>query len=469
MQIGKWIILGIFCLACHKEELHATTVITSILPGGMTISTPGSYVFGNDITWSPAADGQAILITASDVILDLQNYTLQSTASTFKTTGIFAVEAANLRILNGTIANMRIGGITCDLCLNTCINNITVDGLTFNDIVNYTVPTGILFTASAKAVVNKCKIKNINVTTGSTAGIQFTATIGSLASNCLIQNMINHDGACTGIGHLLCDGGNIQSCIIDNLKSEFVSNLNTAGHTTIGIIPVFSTNLRIENCKILNITGSCDDAHGLSVFECSNALVKNCRVNNVLDGVGPTQSGAKATGIEIYGNSIQVIKCFAKNIKAINPQDKQATGFACAQCKDVQFIKCHAENVSVVDENGNESSALGYGTGFGWAPDPRPDFIKPAVNVLYKHCTAKKCQVGFDSWYHINSRWKHIYSICNGISVLDLDNSQRTISCDACSECGCSFAGCFPTPHTITITNVARENKFSHVHAKYCN
>jgi hypothetical protein len=36
-----------------------------------------------------------------------------------------------------------------------------------------------------------------------------------------------------------------------------------------------------------------------------------------------TQTGAKATGIEIYASGVKVIKCTVKNITAINPQDKQ--------------------------------------------------------------------------------------------------------------------------------------------------
>lgn len=468
MQITKWIFFIIICLTCHLE-VSASNIITTIPPSGIVINTPGTYVFGNDITWSPSGDGQAILIQSKDVTLDLQNYKLQSTTTAFNTTGILAVSVENLVINNGTIANMGLGGIKCDLCSHIRIQNIIVDGLNLNDIVTYTVPTGILVTDSADAIIDGCIVKNIDVTTGSLAAIQLTATLYSSVLNCEVHDLINRDGACTGIGHLLCDFAFVDSCIIDNLKSEFVSNLNTEGHTTIGIIPVLSTNLTIKNCSISNIIGCCDDAHGISVFECLNALVKKCKINTVLDGIGPEKTGAKATGIEIYASGVKVIKCSAKNITAINPQDKQAAGFSCAQSVGVKFIKCCAENVNVFDENGKQNSSIGYGVGFGWAPDPRPEFIVPSVNILYKYCKAIKCQVGFDSWFHIDSVWTHVHSICNGISILDLDNSQRTLSCNPCSECGCNQTGCYPTPITITINNVAKNNKFLHVKAKYCN
>lgn len=455
--------------AFHRpsHSSSATTVITEIQTGGYHIDIPGTYVFGNNITWHPSGDGQAIIITANDVILDMQNYTLESDITQYKTIGILATQAANLIIKNGTVAHMAFKGIECEQCVDILIKNMTIDGLNIENIVDYIVPVGILVDKSITAVISNCTVKNIDVKTGSTAAIQLTDTISSKVLHCLVTHLINRDGACTGIGHLLCDIAEVKSCTLDTLKSEFIDNLNTEGHTTIGIVPVASTNLRIKNCTISNITGCCDDAHGMSLFECINAVVKNCKVENILDGAGAAQTGAKATGIEVYSSGVEVIDCKVKNITAINPQDKQATGFSCAQCIGVKFIRCKAENVNVVDENGKQSSCLGYGTGFGWAPDPRPEFILPAVDIHYLFCTAERCQVGFDSWFHIDSRWTNIFSNSNGISVLDLNDSQRTLSCDACSECGCTQTGCYPTPRIVTIDNVARDNTFLNVRARY--
>ncbi len=476
MQTIPWLILSLLFFTANinatsslSHSASNTHVITEIPASGIVIDVPGTYVFKNNITWHPSGDGQAISIVASDVVLDLQNHTLDSDMTQFKTIGIKATSVANLTIKNGTIAHMAYKGIDCDQCAQILIKHITVDGLNIENTATYTVPVGILVSASTHACIDKCTVKNIAVKTGSLAAIQLTETTFSKVLKCNIANMINRDGACTGIGHLLCDIAEVNSCTIDGLKSEFIDNLNTEGHTTIGIIPVVSANLTIKNCKVSNITGCCDDAHGMSIFECLDVVVMNCTVENVLDGAGAAQTGAKATGIEIYSSVTQVLGCSVKNIMAINPQDKQATGFSCAQCIGVQFIKCHAENVSVVDENGQQSASLGYGTGFGWAPDPRPEFIAPSVGILYDHCTAKRCQVGFDTWFHIDSVWNDIYSNCNQISVLNEEPSQRTLSCDACSECGCLQAGCYPTPRTVTIDNIAANNTFSDVRAKYCD
>lgn len=469
MQTIKRILLSLLFIA-FTFEVNASnneTVITEIPPSGIIIDSPGTYVFGNDINWSPSGNGQAILILSKDVILDLKKHKLINETTSFNTTAIVALLSENLTIKNGTLANFAYRGIDCTACSKIVIKHITVDGLNIENTAVYTVPVGILVSASNEVMVYKCKVKNINVKTGSCAAIQMTGTTNSKIWSCHISNLLNRDGACTGIGHLLCDVAEVKSCELNGLTSQFIDNLNTAGHTAIGLIPFISTNIRLTNCKISNVTGCCDDAHGISVFECTHAVVKNCKVLNVLDGAGPALTGAKATGIEVYGSDIKVIKCSANYISAINPQDRQATGFSCAQGSRIKFIKCLAKNVKVYNEQGVSDTSVGYGTGFGWAPDPR--IIEPAVDVLYKKCSAKYCQVGFDSWFHINSIWDNIYSKCNGIDILNLDDSaQRTLTCDPCSECGCLFPGCFPAPFTITINNVANNNVFLKVKTKDC-
>src|ERR1700722_17782520 len=106
MQITKWILLSLLFISFTSETNASEIVITEIPPGGMTISTPGTYVFGNDITWSPSGNGQAILIEANNVTLDLKNHKLKSKTTTFTTTGIAALLSSNLTIQNGTIENM---------------------------------------------------------------------------------------------------------------------------------------------------------------------------------------------------------------------------------------------------------------------------------------------------------------------------------------------------------------------------
>ncbi len=466
------VFLWIFCISfCNLTDAfgleEAPHIIHEIPPSGIVINEPGTYVFEKNLKWSPIADGVAITIQASNVILNMQGYTLQSTSSLFKTIGISAVGSENLQIFNGKIKNMGLSGIQCTLCLNLSIKKVVVDGLNLNDTATFIVPTGILTSECVNVIIDRCIVKNIKVRAGSTAGIQLTATLSSKVTNCKIKNLLNQDGVCSGIGHLLCIDALVQSCKLDKIQSKFIDNLNTQGHTAIGIIPFLSEGVKILQCSVSNVIGCCDDAHGMSIFLCEHAIVEKCKVSNVLDGAGSAHKGAKATGIEVYANDVQVNECFVKNIFAINPEDKQSTGFSCALSTGVTFFKCKAENVQVVDEHGKQNPSLGFGTGFGWAPDPRPSLLMPAINVFYHDCIAKDCQVGFDSWFHINSVWDHIVSIDNEIPVLiQNDSAQRTLSCDPCSECGCNQIGCFPTPYSVTVNNVATNNAFTDVIVK---
>lgn len=455
--------LLLFATPCDAAQL-----IREIPPQGIIIDAPGSYLFANDIVWRPTTTGQAVLIVADGVTLDLQHYTLQNESPLLKTVGIYAKGASDLVIKNGTIAGMGVGGVWCKNGTGVIVKEIIVDGLAYSDIVNYTVPAGILAASCNRVLVKKCKVKNADVTTGSLAGIQMSETVSSQVLECEVSSFINRDGACTGIGHFLSDDSFIKSCKIRNLTSTFQGNLNTEGHTAIGMVPTLSANVVIEKCSIANIFGCCDDAHGISAFECLGIVIQKCSVCNVVDGNGPEQTGAKATGIEVYSSGAKVSDCWVKNIVAINPQDKQSTGFSMASGLGIEFVNCKAENVSVVDANGNTDSSLGFGTGFGWAPDPRPEFALPVVGSLHKNCTAKNCQVGFDTWFSIDGVWDNIKAEECDIGVFNQQSASRTISCNPCSECGCHFEGCYPTPRTVTLDNVAANNVFKNVKLREC-
>lgn len=466
-------IFYIFCVGTNvfgeESKNLPSQIIQNIPPNGIVINAPGTYVFANDITWAPTSAAVAITIQSNDVVLDMQGFTLESIPTLFKTRGILAEASENLQIIKGTVRHMGLFGIECNQCLNVSIKEIAIDGLNADDTVNFTQPAGILANACINVSIDKCIVKNIKSQVASLSGIQFNSTIGASVTNSQIKNLLNRDGVCAGIGHLLCQDILVKSCKIANIQTQFIDNNNTSGHTAIGILPFLSSNIKISKCDISNITGCCDDAHGLSLFVCSNAIVKKCKVRNVLDGAGPAQTGAKATGIEVYASEVTVIDCFVKNIVAINPQDLQAAGYSVALANDVKFIRCEAKKVKVVDAQGNYNPTLGFGVGFGWAPDPRPEFLAPATNILYLDCIAAHCQVGFDTWDHINSVWAYVVSKCNDIAILVQENGQRTISCNPCSECGCLGPGCYPTPYVVTIDNQAKNNIFEHVKTIKCS
>ena len=229
-------------------------------------------------------------------------------------------------------------------------------------------------------------------------------------------------------------------------KVEIVPNpLWTAGTgatATAVVSPIeqgSASDILVEQCTISDIAGSCDDAHGISLFVVSDATVRNVTVENVTDGRGGR--GAKATGIEVYGlvnnqpSNILVENCEVRDISAISPGDLQAAGFSVAG-KGVTFSNCEAYNVTVSGANPVDPMSPGYGIGFGWAPDIRPQYTYPALEAVIEGCTASQCQVGFDTFYFQNSILNNIKSLENDVDIKEESTDVvRVLYCDKCSEC----------------------------------
>jgi hypothetical protein len=106
----------------------------------------------------------------------------------------------------------------------------------------------------------------------------------------------------------------------------------------------------------------------------------------------------------------------------------------------------------VTDANGIPSTQYGYGTGFGWAPDPRPEFNnQPASLVQYNNCVSKDCQLGFDTWFHTDCQWQNVSaSGCPVFILIQPPGTPRTLGMDKCSE---SPNGQY---QKVTIYNIAK-------------
>jgi hypothetical protein len=274
-----------------------------------------------------------------------------------------------------------------------------------------------------------------------------------------MQQFLNHDGSVQGYSYLESSNIVTENCTSKTFRSYFKGLTQTTGHTVIGFVPIMCTELVFNDCSADGMTGCCDDSHGLSVFLDSFVTVNRFRATNILDGDCCAMTGAKATGLEVYGDHITIENCISENIGAIVPQDLQCAGFS-AWGNYITFNNCAAYNVQVFDANRKPSTQYGYGTGYGWAPDPRPEFCKQAANVVqYNNCTAHNCQLGFDTWYHTNSLWDNVMSYDCPIFILaEPQGTPRTLSIDKCSE---SPSG---LPEKVTIENIAANNTYPQLH-----
>ena len=442
-------------LAQAGQQPQTAKVILQIPSQGIVIQSPGTYKFGRDIQWRPrGGPHSAITILSSNVTLDFAGFTLTASVAdkSRQIVGVLVAgllgPAENVTITNGTVAGVTEYGILARNAVGLNVSRVTVTGMRMQNLaIRYLTPAGIQVSWSNGVAISGCRVTDLAVTTDSSAGIQLVGTNQATVTGCSISGLLNNDGAVQGYSYLGCTDVTTVRCTADSFQSHFNGNVKTTGHTVIGFCPIFCQNLSFRSCSASGLTGCCDDCHGMSIFLDFNVTVSGFRANNIVDGVSPSHSGAKATGLEVYGTTVTVTDCTVSAIKAIKPQDKQAAGFS-AWGSDITFKRCEASGVSV--QNGVGGA---IGTGFGWAPDPRKEFRAiPAYKTTYVDCKAENCDVGFDTWNHVKSTWIcPTYANCTTGILVQL-GAKRTISCNPCSECS--------PPLKVTLTNLASENAF---------
>ena len=439
-----------------KPKRQTSNTISSIPPEGIVIKKPGLYTFTKNITWESNSEAcAAITIEADDVVLDLCNYGFTATIqdSSVLISGIYIKNVANVIVMNGTLVDMCFYGIRAEEVKNLTLEKLTISGLVFNNLnIRNLCPAGIHINHVSDVTITDCIVQYMYVTADSSAGIQLLNSFNGSVNGCQVNHLVNYDGSVQGYSYIGVMDVKTSNCRAENFQSHFNGNIRTMGHTVLGFIPIFCLGLSYESCSSTNMIGCSDDCHGMSIFLNAGVKVNKFKAKSVTDGVTPSHTGAKATGLEVYGVDISISNCSAEDIKAINPQDKQSTGFS-TWGTAIRFTDCKASKIIVCDEYGIENSALGYGTGFGWAPDPRPFFRDiGAYKVEYIACQASNCHVAFDTWFHIDSTWENVsYKDCD-IDILVQPGESRTLSGNPASECN--------PPITVVINNIAQGNTY---------
>jgi hypothetical protein len=96
----KSLFLALLAIASFAADSFGQTIINSV---PYTISAPGTYVLGSNLTYSSAA-GAAITILSSNVTLDLGGHYLYYPGTPTSNVGVYVHNAGNVIIQNGIIA-----------------------------------------------------------------------------------------------------------------------------------------------------------------------------------------------------------------------------------------------------------------------------------------------------------------------------------------------------------------------------
>jgi len=469
--------------------------IDSIPATGLEINQPGRYYLTADIHWQPARDHQlhaAIRVTCADVQIDLAGYRLHIEPNRGVSVAILVetpdLETAthDIEIINGDLSGHCYAGVMVDNGIRVTVRDCTFHQLHFDqtalpaalldqmlprfDLGKQPLisPAPIIALQSLDLAIHDCEFSALSYVANTCAGIFLMECAGAVIHNCRVDGLSNRGGVSAGYFYMLCADIHTTNCLAHDLHTHFDAaiqqQLGSLGHTCIGYMPTASAGLTFSNCASRRIHGCCDDCHGMSVFIVADVTVSHFSAHDIRDGFTrqdlPAEfrnTGAKATGLEIYGTRVTALDCSVSEIYAKNPQDLQSAGFSIAG-SEVNLINCLAQDVKVVNDQGQPAygEMIGYGVGFGWAPDPRSEFVKiNAQNVRYLNCRAHDCQAGFDSWNHCDCDWLFWQAEACAIDILQQGpDSIRTLTYNGCSEC--RSGNCEPT----VVENRASNNSF---------
>lgn len=146
----------------------------------LTITQPGSYYLTGNVT---VASGNAILVTASDVTLDLNGFRVGGVPNTASSaTAIRIFDANNVTVKNGTIGDIGYGIIALGNGFNS--HGQRFENLNFSQCYIY----GISFSSSSYgSLVSACIFSKIgNTTSGLTPAAIVDSTGGIRVQDCAI-------------------------------------------------------------------------------------------------------------------------------------------------------------------------------------------------------------------------------------------------------------------------------------------
>lgn len=198
----------------------------------ITISQPGSYYLTGNIT---VASGNAIVISASDVTLDLNGFTVSGPANQASSNYcIHTVNAGNISVKNGTVSNMGYG--------------IGMFGTTANNISQSIERVNFI----------RCYVYGIYIS---------TASSGTRISSCAFSQMGKTSSGLTPIAIHDSGGIRVENCTIGDVTAT-VSPFISQGIS--GALGSFYINNTISNCTTGIFSGKYKDN---SFYNCTTTVI----------------------------------------------------------------------------------------------------------------------------------------------------------------------------------------------------
>ncbi len=330
------------------------------------ISQPGTHRAGSDIIGNPEVNNEYIIeITASNVILDLNNNTVSQSINNIQSgiTGIYInSNLNNITIKNGLIRNINGNAIVVGAgCKEIRIESIEIQ-----------VCDGIEFNGTLAAPIIQSRIKNCEIN-DSKKSAQGEVILLSNCTDLRVEqcNLSNNGNAGYDIIGIKCI--NPSTCHFDRIKI-----INNTGSIFTGIVLDSPDRCTFNHCTINNnsATGINNDFKGIDIFGVGNnqnyfdrclvlenssvglaigfSVADNSENNTFIRCTAIGQIGNAAIGFSLFGTGLNnqhnfFIQCLANHNKA-SGSGNFAEGFLINGAHSGTLSQCRASNNSSVSD-----------------------------------------------------------------------------------------------------------------------
>jgi hypothetical protein len=240
----KMFVLVTSLVATASGARAECTAITS-LP--QTIAAPGQYCLVGDLTFT-AGNGSAILIEASDVVVDLNGHVLENVAgSSTSAYGISALHRRNVTIRNGTVRRFQRAVSLWADNLNQSwghrVENLHVDRCTGSGIVvrggasvisrNVVSETGSAVAGSPVAIGmagpgSRVIDNDVAVVRTTGNGISIGISLTNMGGGMVINNRVT--GALYGIQFSLSNGAKYRDNLTTDVDTPYIGGIDAGNN-----------------------------------------------------------------------------------------------------------------------------------------------------------------------------------------------------------------------------------------------
>jgi hypothetical protein len=207
------------------------------------ISKPGDYRLAKNLTLAKGSDA-AIVISASNVNLDFNGYTLTASGTTNSAGGIGVwIRASRVTVRNGTIVGF--GDAVAAINATTPLSSITIEDLTCQTQLG----AASLYIDSSDTTLLRCHVTNPSGAATTNNGIYLNAS--ATVEDCTVSDLIATGS--TVLGFVIHDGPGTGQAT-DVLRHCVVSNLSTTGSSSHqGGVWYGSANTVVDDCYFYNL------------------------------------------------------------------------------------------------------------------------------------------------------------------------------------------------------------------------